>query len=278
MTKRAKNKVTVLGSGTSTGIPLVACECEVCKSQNPMDNRLRSSLLLSTKHGQSIIVDTGPDLRQQLLKHQVQQVHGAILTHEHADHIHGIDDLRPYCYKNNSSIPLYTNQQTKKELTERFPYIFKAHELFTEDRPVIGGGIPKLHLQEVSLGKPFSIAQDDFIFFEVPHGYTKSLCFIHNKFGYIIDCESIPDHITHVFKQHKLELLIIDCLQWKPLKNRLTHLTLEQSLKYIDRIGPKAAGLTHLSHHFGHRQLEAHLSSLGKKNVFVTYDGLELIY
>jgi len=274
--------VTIFGSGTSTGVPIPGCHCEVCQSSNEKDKRTRTSILIQNNLGKNVLVDTGPDLRFQLLANQISKIDGAIITHDHADHVHGIDDLRPLCWHNeNRSIPIYTDKATAKSLTKRFPYIFQANKIFTKKRPLVGGGIPHLNLQVVPVSTEkktvtTSICEMPITFFQVPHAYTKTLCFICGKLGFITDCQILPNYVLNAFKAAQLDLLIIDCLQLKE-KKRPTHLRFDQSLEYIDLIKPKRAGLIHISHFMGHEELLKLCQSATEQEVFPLYDGQQFL-
>jgi len=268
--EKKENTVTILGSGTSVGIPMVGCKCSVCTSLDHRDQRLRSSIFLQTKKGQRILVDTGPDLRTQLLSNNISALDFAIITHEHADHLHGIDDLRPLCFGPPAvEIPVFTNHQTKKFIEERFPYIFNT------ERASLGGGIPKLNLVAVDLEKTTTINGEDFFFFNYPHGYGETMGFIHEDFAYIIDCREIPAHLIKILKEKKLKLLIIDCLQRKA---HTTHLTVEKCFEYIHLIKPEKAGLIHMGHDLSHTALsDMALKEFGK-TVFPVYDQQKIFY
>lgn len=288
LSSRPLNKISILGTGTSTGIPMIGCYCPVCTSTDYRNKRLRTSIFLQTKNGAHILIDTSPDLRYQALKHHITRIDSVILTHEHADHIHGIDDLRPFCFRPPPSpkvtIPVYANSKITNNLTERFPYIFNAKEIFNEARPIIGGGIPLLDLRPISLypdtslipltssssssalpaigsvPTTFTIEKEKFIFFELPHGHTTTLGFIHGKLAQVIDCSEIPENILQLLHSIQLEVLIIDCLR---KRKHQTHLHLEKVLSYIKIIKPKFAGLIHLSHDLEHQALLDELQSMG---------------
>ena len=265
------NNLIILGSGTSTGIPLIGCHCHVCHSLDHRDNRLRTSVLIQTKNNLNILVDTSPDLRAQMLRSKISAIDAIIITHEHADHLHGLDDVRPYCFmKPNHSIPVYTNETTKEIIETRFPYIFN------QSYPVLGGGLPKITLHKVPLLQEVKVLNETFTFFNFPHGHGETMGFIHNKMAYITDCMSLPDVVKNLLKKAKLKLLVIDCLQ---RKEHTTHLTVEKSFDLIESIDPQSAGLIHIGHDLSHRVLE----SLAKmrfptKNVFPVYDQLQLNY
>jgi phosphoribosyl 1,2-cyclic phosphate phosphodiesterase len=262
-----KHQLIILGSGTSTGVPTLGCHCNVCTSQNPKNKRLRSSILIITKDNKKILIDTTTDLRTQLLNNGIDDIDAAIITHEHADHTHGIDDLRPFCFYKNHPIPIYTFKNCADYLTNKFSYIFKRDEVF-KDKKVLGGGIPKLDLYPVSEGS-HNILGYDFEFFKLQHGHTHTLGFIFDKMAYIVDCESIDTQTLTKLKQARLNLLIIDCLRDK---KHQTHLHFDQSIEYINAVEPQKAGLTHMSHDFDHNQLTKRLHQLKLNHVFPCYD------
>ncbi len=266
-----ENMVTALGTGTSTGIPMVGCRCSVCTSLDHRDQRLRTSIFLETKKGQKILVDTGPDLRTQLLANKISALDFAIITHEHADHLHGIDDLRPFCFGPPArEIPVFTNAPTKKHMEDRYPYIFGPKKY-----PAVGGGIPKLNLIEVEMEKTTTINGEDFFFFSYPHGYGVTMGFIHEDFAYVVDCMEIPDHLVKILHDRKIKLLIIDCLQRKA---HTTHLTVEKCFEYIHKIKPERAGLIHMGHDLSHDVLSALAMREFGRSVFPLYDQQKLFY
>ncbi len=275
------SNILVLGSGTSTGVPLVGCSCSVCKSQNPKNKRLRSSLLLTTLNQKKILIDSTPDLRTQLLNNQISNIDALILTHEHADHLHGIDDIRPLSFKHKKThIPIYMSQHTFTDVSARFPYIFKSDQLFTKNRPILGGGIPNIDSHPINIVEegetvPTSIFNEEFIFFKVPHGYTYTMGTIYNKFCYIADCNFIDERIISFLKNLKLNLLIIDCVQKHPHN---THLIVDKTFNYIKEIAPKSAGLIHMSHHLDHNWLEKETKKYFDYPVFPLYDMQTLQY
>lgn len=261
--------ITALGTGTSTGIPQLGCSCMVCTSLDHRDQRLRSSIFIETKSGKCILVDTTPDLRTQLLTHSISSIDFVIVTHDHADHLHGIDDLRPFCFGPPvKEIPIYTNATTKESIVEKFPYIFKQKSL-----PPIGGGIPILSLNAVEIEKNVTIQSEEFFFFNYPHGYGITMGFICDDFAYIVDCFEIPKHIVKILKEKKLQLLILDCLQRKPHK---THLTVEKSFNYIKEIAAKKTGLIHMSHDLSHSALLKFAHREFGDSVFPLFDGQKI--
>jgi phosphoribosyl 1,2-cyclic phosphate phosphodiesterase len=263
-------KIIILGSGTSTGIPMLGCHCPVCSSKNPKDKRMRTSLLIRSANGKQILVDTTPDLRTQFLDNRIDKVDAAIITHDHADHLHGIDDLRPLCFgPPQRRIPIFTHEECARELEKRFPYIFKIEDTLI-DQKIPGGGIPLLELHEVNIGTQTKVAGEQFLFFLLPHGNMHSLGLIHGKFCYIPDAKSIPDETVKMLKERKLDLLIIDCL--KPGKHD-THFTVDEAFHYIHIIAPKRAGLIHMSHHLFHDDLAKQARHRHGEHVCPVYDG-----
>lgn len=266
-----ENQVRILGSGTSTGVPMPGCNCRVCKSTNPRNKRMRTSILISTASGKHIVVDTTPDFRSQALNAGLQKVDAAIITHDHADHLHGIDDLRPFCFKQTDDIPVYTHSFCAEIMRTRFPYIFERKTHF-KDKPILGGGIPRLELKIVE--KKETICGLDFEFYLLPHGHSKTLGFICGKFAYFVDCQTIPKEAILEMKARKLDFLIIDCVK-KEFHN--THLNLENSLRFAREINAKKTGLIHMGHELEHEELNLELKELGLSSIFPTYDGLEVL-
>jgi len=266
-----KNKITILGSGTSTGIPLISCECLVCSSLDHRDKRLRTSLYIETKTNKHIVVDTTPDFRTQFLNNQLTKLDAAIITHEHADHLHGLDDLRPFCFGPPArEIPVYTTANTRSIIETRFPYIFS-----TGIKPNLGGGVPKLKMIDVPLDQNTQVLDTHFTFFTYPHGHGETMGFIHESFAYVVDCMELSDEVIKTLKNLNLDLLIIDCLQRKV---HSTHLTVDKCFDYIEKINPKNAGLIHMGHDLSHRKLlDLAQKKFGNK-VFPVYDGQNLFY
>jgi phosphoribosyl 1,2-cyclic phosphate phosphodiesterase len=268
-----QNCLTVLGSGTSTGIPLIGCLCHVCQSLDHRDKRLRTSVFLETNTGKNILVDTSPDLRTQMLNNNISALDAVIITHEHADHLHGLDDIRPFCFRApHQNIPLYANYETNETIKIRFPYIFDTK------RPVIGGGLPKIELNNVAPKQKIEIFNsEEFLFFNFPHGHIETMGFIHNnKMAYIVDCMNLPNDIVELLANSHLDLLILDCLQ---RKDHTTHLTVEKSFALIKKIQAKRTGLIHMGHDLSHSVLNSMaLHEFPNNNVFPVYDGLKLYY
>ena len=267
------NKITILGSGTSTGVPILGCNCAVCKSTDQRNKRLRTSALIQTDSGKNILIDASPDFRTQALKANVEMIDAAIITHDHADHVYGMDDLRPFCFKRPTPIPIYADEYTAASLRTKFSYIFDRHNVYA-DKPILGGGIPLLDLSVIS--SPEIMIEDAlFSVSSLPHGHSKTLALIHQKMGYIIDCKEVPAEVLQKFRDAKLEVLIIDCLREKPHD---THLHLDLALEYIDQIRPDKAALTHMGHEWDYVDLLTQLQRRGIKNVFPAVDGQSFLY
>lgn len=267
------NKITILGSGTSTGVPILGCKCLVCQSNDPRNKRLRTSILLETHSQKTILVDASPDLRTQLLNSGAGQVDAVIITHDHADHTHGMDDLRPFTFGKTEALPVYADTETSESLKQKFPYIFERKKVFA-DRPILGGGIPLMDLHPISSGH-YTLLQESFEFHSLPHGHSETLSFRHGHFAYVIDCREIPDSVLETYRNAQLELLIIDCLRFKPHQ---THLHLDQTLEYIEKIAPRLAVLTHMGHEMEYLDLIHQLELRGIKNVFPAIDGQSFLY
>ncbi len=267
------NKITILGSGTSTGVPILGCKCRVCQSNDQRNKRLRSSILLETSGAKTILVDASPDLRTQLLTTKTQTLDAVIITHDHADHTHGMDDVRPYTFGRSEPLPVFTDAHSSESLTQKFPYIFQRDKIYAH-KPIIGGGIPLMDLKVIEEEKNI-IEGEEFHFYSLPHGHGDSLSFHHKKLGYIIDCREVPETIIKSFRDAQLDVLIIDCLRYTPHQ---THLHLDLTLNYINQIAPKTAVLTHMGHDFDYVDLISQLCSRNIKNVFPAIDGQSFLY
>ncbi|MCL1943386.1 MAG: MBL fold metallo-hydrolase [Candidatus Azobacteroides sp.] len=248
-------KIRFLGTGTSTGVPEIGCKCEVCSSSDFRDKRLRSSVLLRTE-GKNILLDCGPDFRQQVLTAGTDTLDALLLTHEHYDHVGGIDDLRPFCKCNK--LPVYAETSTVQKLRERMPYCFVD---------VSYPGVPQLELVGIE-NKPFAAAGILFVPIRLMHYKLPVFGYRTGNFAYLTDFKIIPE--GEYDKLQNLDVLIIDALR---KKEHISHENINQALAQIERIRPKRAYFIHMSHHFGlHREMEHLLPD----NVFLPYDGLEI--
>ena len=251
-------KITILGSGTSTGVPQVGCTCEVCTSTDPRDNRLRCSGLVET-NGVRILIDCGPDFRQQCLRlKDFQAIHGVLISHEHYDHVGGLDDLRPFCYFGDVSV--YAEDYVADRLQARMPYCF-TEKLYP--------GVPRIALQRVSPGIPFRVEASESAVVEVipirvMHGKLPTLGYRIGKMAWITDMLSMPEESYPLLEN--LDCLIINALR---IEEHPTHQSLKQALQQVERIAPKETYFIHMSHHLGlHQAVEATLPS----HVHLTYD------
>lgn len=267
------NKITLLGSGTSTGVPILGCKCKVCQSNDLRNKRLRTSAVIETSDHKKILIDASPDLRTQLLNNNIDHIDAVIITHAHADHILGMDDLRPFGFRSKSPIPVFADASAGQDLRRKFTYIFERDEYF-KNKAILGGGIPLLDLHIVEEG-PSKILSEPMTFFPLPHGHEDTLIIVHNKMAYVTDVREITDSVIQKLIDAELELLIIDCLRPHPHQ---THLHLDKTLEYISRINPRLAVLTHMGHEWDYLELTAEILRRGVKNTFPAIDGQSFLY
>lgn len=251
-------KVTVLGSGTSQGVPVIACDCHVCTSVDPKDNRLRSSILLEFEND-NYVIDSGPDFRQQLLREQTKSLRGVIFTHEHKDHVAGLDDVRAFNYRDKRDMEVYCTPQVEVALRREFHYVFDNAAY---------PGVPQLQLINFK-NAPITLSNgEEIIPIRVLHYKLEVFGFRHGNFAYVTDAKTIASEEKN--KLRGLEVLIVNCLR---VEEHISHFNLEEVLALIDEIQPKQTYLTHISHLFGtHDEIEAMLPP----NVGVAFDGMQL--
>ncbi|HMD07351.1 MAG TPA: bifunctional riboflavin kinase/FAD synthetase [Candidatus Acidoferrum sp.] len=257
---QAPLKITVLGSGTSMGVPSLGCHCRVCSSQDPHDNRLRPSLLLS-RNGQNVVIDTTPDFRQQGLRAGVDRLDAVLLTHGHADHIMGFDDIRPYNLRQQTALPVYSNKETFDVIRRAFAYVF-------DGKPKLSS-IPSVTLREAK--EPFELLGITFIPIPLLHGDMEVLGFRFGRAAYLTDFSSLPDSSLALLQD--LDELIIDALRDIP---HPMHQTVDQALALIKKLSPRRAWFTHIAHDLAHAETNERLHNLGYSNVRLAYDGLEI--
>lgn len=252
-------RFTFLGSGTSYGVPMIGCNCPVCHSTDPRDCRLRSAGLLQSA-STTLLFDIGPDLRQQALRARFNHIDAVFLTHTHADHLHGIDDLRGFTRISRQSLTLYAREQDIDYIRKTFPYIF-ADEKFS-----LGWGIPRLDLRSIC-GSAVEVG--DLTVQPVPlrHGHGYALGYRVGSLAYLTDCSEVPEQSQEFLRD--LEVLVIDGLRDCP---HPTHFCFEQAIEAASEIGAARTYLTHLSHDVSHAAAAKSLPA----NVFLAYDGLVL--
>jgi phosphoribosyl 1,2-cyclic phosphate phosphodiesterase len=253
-------KLTFLGSGTSTGNPEIGCSCEVCTSTDKKDRRFRASVLIESE-GKHILIDCGPDFRMQMLEafqtDRFERWDGVLITHEHYDHVGGLDDLRAFCRK-DAVVDIFAKEDVAEAIKNRIPYVFKEHKY---------PGVPNLRMTSVE-NKPFTVNGMEVLPILLMHGNLPIFGYRIGKLAYLTDLKTIPEE--EYAKLQDLDVLVINALRKEP---HISHETLADALKNIERIRPKKAYLTHISHHFGlHEEMQKQLPP----TVFIAYDGLEV--
>jgi len=249
-------KLTFLGTGTSTGVPSIACDCETCLSDNPKDKRLRVSIIIE-HDGKTILVDTSADFRQQALRAKIKKLDAVLITHCHVDHIFGLDDIRPLNFR-YGAMGIYADENAWKDLRRVFQYIFKPTHF--------GGGLPQLIPHTIEKNAAFCFSENLTVTpLEVIHGKLPVLAYRFNDFAYATDLNFIsPESMDGL---QDLDVLVLDCVRIKP---HATHLGLYEALEYIEKLKPKRAFLTHLNHDV----LYERDSKLLPDNVQFAYDEL----
>jgi phosphoribosyl 1,2-cyclic phosphate phosphodiesterase len=248
--------ITILGSGTSHGVPMIGCDCAVCTSSDPRDKRTRPSVLAEIE-GHRLLVDTSPELRLQLVAARIGYADAVLFTHSHADHMHGIDDVRRFNELLRRPVPVFAAPEVLEDIRARFGYIF-AHQYF-------GGGIPSLDLHPIT--GPFSLFGHMVVPVPVWHGATPVLGFRFGPIAYVTDTSNIPAESLALLQD--LEVLIIDALRCEP---HPTHFNFAQALAVVEELRPRRAYFTHLTHGTAHAELERMLPP----HVRPAYDGLRL--
>ena len=252
-------KITLLGTGTSQGVPVIACQCPVCQSVNPKDKRLRTAALIEWE-GHRLVIDCGPDFRQQMLNAKVDKIDGICFTHEHADHTAGLDDIRPLYFKQKKPVPIYGLSRVLDDLKRRFNYIFTEKNRYP--------GAPRVSVNYLQPHQTFTLGGQDIEALPVLHGDLPILGYKLNNFAYITDAKKLPDSTMEALKN--LDLLVINALHHKAHK---THLNLQESLELIKILKPEKAVLIHISHYMG---LYDEVAPKLPENVKLGYDGMVL--
>jgi phosphoribosyl 1,2-cyclic phosphate phosphodiesterase len=251
----------ILGSGTSTGVPVIGCDCAVCLSDDPRNKRTRCSVLALLPGG-NLLIDTSPEMRLQLVRERVGQVHAIAYTHNHADHLFGLDDARMFPRAIGGPVPIYCELETEETIRSVFHYAFTD-----QAARIPSGGVPRIDFQRIAPGQPFSVLGETVLPIRLEHGRFRVLGFRIGNLAYCTDVSRIPDESWPLLEG--LETLIVDALRVEP---HPTHFSLAQALEAIERINPARAYLTHLSHGFDHASTEAGLPG----RVALAYDGLSL--
>jgi phosphoribosyl 1,2-cyclic phosphate phosphodiesterase len=250
-------EVTFLGTGTSQGVPVIACECAVCTSEDERDKRLRVSIHIAYK-GKSLVVDTGPDFRQQILRAGIKDLDAVLMTHEHKDHTAGMDDVRAFNFKYQKDMPVYAVPRVQQSLRREFYYVFEK-----DPYP----GVPRLQLETIGTA-PFDVEGISVTPIEVMHYKLPVLGFRIADMAYITDAKTIID--VEAEKLYGLDVLILNALR---KEKHISHLTLDEALEWVDRFKPKRAYLTHISHLMGkHEEIQRTLP----EHVHLAYDGLQI--
>ena len=251
-----KASLTVLGSGTSMGVPTIGCTCAVCHSSDPHDRRTRPSILLEFG-GKVVLIDTTPDFREQAIREQIRQIDAVLYTHAHADHILGIDDLRPLSYHRDGGIPLYARPDAADFIRNMFRYIFDADYKF--------GGLARLELKPIA--GTFELFGVRFEPIPIVHGDTEIYGYRFGSAAYLTDFSEIPESSMPLLQG--LDVLFLDGLRHKP---HPTHSTVQNSIRIADRLKAKRVFFTHICHDLPHEETNASLPF----NVRLSYDGMKL--
>jgi phosphoribosyl 1,2-cyclic phosphate phosphodiesterase len=252
-------RLTFLGTGTSFGVPQIGCDCAVCRSTDPRDKRTRSGAVLEAE-GSTILIDTPPELRLQLISAGFTRVDAVVYTHEHADHINGIDDLRVFSVRQGRPLPLYGPAETLERLRSSFNYIFDDSV-----RPYEGTSKPRLTLHQTEPDRIVRIAGIDVLPLAFQHGNLRVFGYRFDRIAYITDIKAIPSAERE--RLRGLDVLVLNALWWRP---HPTHLSIEEAIETARELGARRTYLTHLTHETGHSALEAQLPA----GVFPAYDGL----
>lgn len=251
-------KITFLGTGTSQGVPLIACDCTICASNNIRDKRLRSSILVQVDD-QNIVIDSGPDFRQQMLRTGIKHLDALVFTHAHKDHIAGMDDIRGFNFAMKKPIDVYCTSKVVDHMKREFHYIFEEIKY---------PGIPEVDIHLIQNDQNFFVGKTEIQPIEVKHLNMKVLGFRFDKFVYITDANYISDKEKEKIKG--CEVLVLNALR---IETHLSHFSLREAIALVNEIKPKRAFFTHISHQLGlHDEIEKDLPS----NIRLAYDGLEI--
>lgn len=251
-------EITFLGTGTSQGVPVIACDCPVCQSSDPKDKRTRSSIMFSV-NGENYVVDTGPDFRAQMLRENVQSLRAILYTHEHKDHVAGMDDVRAFNYKEQRDMEIFCSERVEEALIREFYYVFES---------VKYPGVPSVNINRIENNAFTLPCGEEITPVEVMHYKMPVLGFRIKDFTYITDAKTVTESELEKVKGSKV--LVVNALR----KNEhISHFNLDEALAFIEKVKPEMAYLTHISHLFdSHEEIERELP----ENVRVAYDGLKI--
>lgn len=250
-------KITFLGTGTSQGVPVIACNCRACQSTDPKDKRLRTSVLVNTGTIQ-VVIDSGPDFRQQMLNAEVRDLDAILFTHEHKDHIAGMDDVRAFNFINQKPVDVYAEQRVIEQIKQEFAYVFAEYQY---------PGIPQVVVHEIA-DKPFTVGGTEIIPIRVMHFRLPILGFRVGDFTYITDANHIEEEEIEKIKGTRY--LVVNALR---KRQHYSHFTVSEAIRLIEKIGPEQAYLTHISHQMGlHEEVQSELPP----GISLAHDGLEL--
>lgn len=252
-------QITLLGVGSSAGTPVVGCSCATCKSTNPRNKRSRCSSLITLPTGENILIDTGPDLRNQALRENVNRVDAVLYTHTHADHLHGIDDLRAFCQIQRKQIPLYASEDAVAHIQAKFGYTLREPCNFWD--------LPVLRVEAIE--QSFKLFDTFIIPIPVMHGKSRIFGYRIGNLAYLTDVSEIPESSFELL--NNLDVLFLDCLRET---SHPTHINMEQSLNYMSRINAKQSYMIHMTHDLEYETLSAKLP----ERVFAGYDSLKLTF
>ena len=250
-------KITFLGTGTSCGVPVIGCQCEVCQSKEPKDRRLRCSILVETEDTR-LLVDVGPDFREQILPQPFRRIDGILVTHSHYDHVGGMDDIRPYCQF--GQIDVYADPIAREGMLQMLPYCFAENRY---------PGVPKIELNEIHAGQSFTIGDIEVMPIEVMHGKLPILGYRFGRFAYITDMKTINDDQLPLLEG--VEVLVVNALRFD--KPHHSHQLVDDALAFARRVGAKRTLLTHMCHDIG---LHHVVNSKLPQGVELAFDGMEL--
>ena len=253
-------KLVFLGTGTSHGVPVIGCGCPTCVSENPKNKRTRSSVVLGLPEG-NLLIDTTPELRVQLNRERIGLIHAVLYTHEHADHLFGLDDLRIFPRYLGHEVPIYCEEHIEQKIRTAFDYAFDP---IVRNYPA--GGVPRLVFQRITT-EPFSVLSTPVIPIRLMHGRLGVLGYRFDGIAYCTDVKHIPPESMALLEG--LDVLILDCLRRKP---HVTHLNVEEALEVVSRLTPKRTVFTHLCHHLEHESLSRELPP----GVELAYDGMTI--